>query len=178
MATFRRSTTEGATWFFTVATYRRQPILTHPDVLGALRNVIREVRRDRPFDILAWVVLPDHLHTIWRLPVGDAAYPTRWALIKRKTAQQTRHLVQTPLVASMKVRGEIGLWQRRYWEHQIRDERDLERHVDYIHYNPVKHGLVPRASDWPHSTFHRYVAKSLLPMDWSDKPVDGTFGEA
>jgi putative transposase len=179
MATFRRSTTEGATWFFTAATYRRQPILTHPDVLVALHSAIHEVRIDHPFDIVAWVVLPDHLHAIWRLPAGDAAYPMRWAQIKRKTAQQARRLVQTPLAESMKARGEIGLWQRRYWEHQIRDERDLVRHVDYIHGNPVKHGLAMRVADWPHSTFHRYVAEGLLSVDWSgDNPVDGAYGEA
>ena len=113
MATFRSSTTEGATWFLTIATYQRQAILTHHNVLDALRNAIREVRRDRSFNILAWVVLPDHLHTIWRLPVGDPAYPMRWALIKRKTAQQTRHLAQAPLAESMKACVEIGLWQLR-----------------------------------------------------------------
>ena len=179
MATFRRSTTEGATWFFTVATYQRQPILSHPDALEALRDAVREVRNEYPFETIAAVVLPEHLHVIWTLPEGDANYPLHWALIKRKTTQRVRHLVTSPLTESMKARNESGFWQRRYWEHEIRDVHDLAQHVDYIHYNPVKHGLTARVSDWPHSTFHRYVSEGLLAVDWSDdNPINGNFGEA
>ena len=180
MATFRRSTAKGATWFFTVVTYRRQPVLAQPHALQALRAAVRSVRQSHPFEIVAWVVLPDHMHAIWRLPDGDAAYPTRWALIKRDTAQASRHLISAPVTESARKRGEIGFWQRRYWEHQLRDEVDLSRHVDYIHYNPVKHGLTTRVVDWPHSTFHRYVQRGLLAHDWAVDEVaadDMRFGE-
>lgn len=180
MATFRRSSAKGATWFFTAVTQDRQPVLTHPDVLLAVKNAMHRVRKSHPFQVLAWATLPGHIHTVWRLPEGDAAYSIRWALIKRHTAQASRHLVTVSLPESARKRGEIGLWQRRYWEHQIRDEADLRRHVDYVHYNPVKHGLVTRAADWPYSTFSRYVERGLLPEDWgmAAPPADnGRFGE-
>ena len=180
MATYRRSHATGASWFFTVATYRRRPMLTRPDVLSALRHAITQTRERHPFEIVAWVVLPDHMHALWTLPETDGSYAMRWALIKRLTAQAVRDAMPPVTSKSMQARGEIGLWQRRYWEHQIRDENDLHRHIDYIHFNPVKHGLVASTDQWSHSTFHRYVREGQLPANWmvgNEPSMDGEFGE-
>ena len=180
MATYRRSHANGATWFFTLATYRRRPLLARPDVLSALRLAIKQAGQRYPFKIVAWVVLPDHMHALWALPEGDGDYAVRWAMIKRLTSQSVRDTLPPVTSKSMQARGEIGLWQRRYWEHQIRDEPDLHRHMDYIHFNPVKHGLAANSGQWPHSTFHRYVRAGLLPADWAvgnEVSMDGEFGE-
>ena len=148
---YRRAKTAGGSYFFTVnlADRNRTLLIDHVDIL---RGVIRHVKAKHPFHIDAMVVLPDHLHSLWTLPVGDHDYPTRWMLIKagfsrRMAATERRNL-------SRKTKGERGIWQRRYWEHQIRDENDFARHVDYIHYNPVKHGHVTDAIDWPYSSIH------------------------
>jgi putative transposase len=138
-------------------------VLTRETTRFALRAAVQSVRRDHPFAVEAWVLLPDHLHCLWRLPEGDAEYSIRWAKIKR----DTRHGLGLPA-------GE-ALWQPRYWEHWIRDEDDYARHVDYIHWNPVKHGLVKRAVDWPHSTFHRFVASGRYPRAWGT--ADADFGD-
>ena len=168
MAHYRRSHTPGATYFFTVVTYRRQSILCDDMVRHALRTAIVSARAARPFTIDAWVLLPDHMHCIWTLPSGDADYTTRWNLIKRRVSVICRDAYQRSewLTASMRKHRESTIWQRRYWEHQIRDEPDFERHVDYIHFNAVKHGHCNRAADWPHSTFHRYVARGYYLPDW------------
>ena len=113
---------------------------------------------------------------------GDARYALRWNLIKRLVSQATRHLVASPLSLSRQQRRELGLWQRRFWEHQIRDEQDLIKHVEYIHWNPVKHGYVPRVWDWPYSSFHRYVKQGLYPLDWAggedaNDVAEGDYGE-
>jgi len=180
MPNYRRLHTPGATWLFTVNTCNRQPILAHPDAVGALRTALRNIRSLHPFKIDALVILPDHLHTLWTLPPGDADYALRWNIIKRQVAQSVRHLAsQTPSASRIK-RREIGFWQRRYWEHQIRDNADFERHMDYIHYNPVKHGCVGCVADWPYSTFHRYVRLDTYPADWAGNRIDaaeGNFGE-
>jgi putative transposase len=157
MSRYRRPTVPGAAYFFTLATYRRQPLLTKSEVLAALRSAHRMVRTTRPFRVEAMVVLPDHLHAVWTLPLEDADYAIRWSLIKRHVSQAVRHLLRTSQSASRHQRREIALWQRRFWEHQIRDETDYARHVDYIHYNPVKHGLVSEVAEWTYSTFHRFV---------------------
>ena len=167
MPRYRRSHAPGTTYFFTVNTYRRQQLLTHPDVLATLRTSFRTVRAQHPFRIDALVVLPDHLHSLWTLPPGDADYAVRWSLIKRQVSQASRHLVDQSQSASRSKRREIGFWQRRYWEHLIRNELDFERHVDYVHYNPVKHGLVEHVRDWPYSSFHRYVRLGMCPIDWA-----------
>ncbi len=183
MATFRRSTVPGAAYFFTVSTYQRQKVLTEPPFVEALRQSLRLVKERYPFTIEAFVVLPDHLHCIWTLPPGDADYARRWSIIKRRVSQQTRHLIATVLTRSRNERGELALWQRRFWEHQIRDDRDFERHADYIHWNPVKHGYAKTVADWPHSSFHRFVARGMYPADWACDPLmvrihdDGQFGE-
>jgi putative transposase len=169
MPNYRRARVPGGRYFFTVALRnRRADTLTrHVDLL---RNATRRVRNRHPFAIDACVVLPDHIHCIWSLPPGDADFSLRWRLLKLivskglpPTEQRSRKL---------SARGERGIWQRRFWEHAIRDEADYTRHVDYIHYNPVKHGYVPRVADWPYSSFHRYVRDGLLPVDWAGSAED------
>jgi putative transposase len=161
---YRRAWVPGASYFFTVALAdRSQQLLT--EHIDALRRAFRDVRSAHPFEILAAAVLPEHLHCIWQLPEGDADYPTRWALIKPAFSRQ---LAPTESISlSRRFKRERGIWQRRYWEHCIRDAEDLQRHVDYIHFNPVKHGHVQRPIDWPHSSIHHYVRKGLLTADWA-----------
>lgn len=176
MSRYRRSLAGGATFFFTVNTYRRTRLLTYPNVRAALRDAIERTRSTLPFTIDAWVLLPDHLHAIWTLPEGDAAYGKRWGIIKAQVSRACMHLIEngTQRRLSRIKRRELDFWQRRFWEHQIRDDRDFERHVDYIHYNPVKHGLVNQVVDWPYSTFHRYVIRGIYPRDWCADPGDVT----
>lgn len=130
------------------------------------------------FRIEAAVILPDHLHAIWTLPDGDRDFSTRWMLIKAGFSRQLESGERRS--KSRFVKGERGIWQRRYWEHFIRDEEDLARHADYIHYNPVKHGHVRQIKDWPHSTFHRHVNRGMYPIDWggsANADGDGKYGE-
>lgn len=122
------------------------------------------MRRDRPFRVDAIVILPDHLHCIWTLPEGDADFSSRWHAIKSGFARRTPH--DESLSARRRQKGERGIWHRRFWEHAIRDDRDGSNHVDYIHFNPVKHGHVTRVRDWPHSSFHRFVRDGRYPIDW------------
>lgn len=180
MSNYRRIPVAGATFFFTVVTYQRRPILLKPDIRTALREAIRETRRLRFFAIDVWVLLPDHMHCLWTLPPDDGDFSARWSMIK---AAVTRACGNTapPNDTSRAARREGSIWQRRFWEHQIRDEADLIRHMDYSYWNPVKHGLVQRVIDWPYSTFHRDVRLGLYPMDWgggngmSENPAE--FGE-
>jgi len=142
-----------------------------------LREVTRTVRQRHSFEIVAMVVLPDHLHAIWTLPPGDRDYPMRWSLIK---AGFSRVIMKTERVnESRECKRERGIWQRRYWEHQIRNENDLARHVDYIHFNPVKHGHVKSPAEWPFSSIHRYIRNGVVPFDWGvDIAADESgFGE-
>ena len=177
MATFRRAPVAGATYFFTVVTHQRRPLLCEPPVRQALNSALQQVRRERPFSLDALVLLPDHLHCIWTLPSDDANFATRWSLIKRLTSQTVRDRAGIHDSSSGRTRRELGLWQRRFWEHQVRDETDLARHVDYIHGNPVKHGLVQRVEQWPYSSFHRFVKHGWLPANWESPAMDGEFGE-
>lgn len=159
---YRRANVKGGTYFFTVnlAERHRRLLVDHVDVL---RAVVAQVKRRHPFHIDAFVVLPDHLHAIWTLPEGDADFARRWMLIK---AGFSRHLAKGERRnASRMGKGERGIWQRRYWEHLIRDDGDFERHVDYVHYNPVKHGHVARAADWAYSSVHRYIAAGMVGPD-------------
>lgn len=179
MSRYRRAHAEGATYFFTVNTYRRNPLLTHPDVRSALRDAIHHVRTRMPFAIDAWVLMPDHLHALWTLPLGDANYGKRWGMLKAQVSRRCAHLVKPAIAMSHIKRREIDFWQRRFWEHQIRDDRDFEHHADYIHFNPVKHGLVTQVAQWPYSTFHRYAQNGVYPNDWGADPgaVTGNAGE-
>jgi putative transposase len=175
MVRYRRNFVPGGTYFFTVTTAdRRSSALI--DHIASLRHAFRVARAERPFDIDAIVILPDHLHTVMTLPDGDSDFPGRWRRVK---SLFTRRAFKSGLQAERNTRGEYDLWQRRFWEHTIRDETDLTRHVDYIHFNPIKHGLVSRVSDWPHSSFHRYVRLGWLPQDWGGTVVDSAkgFGE-
>ena len=183
MPDYRRARTKGGTYFFTVVTHRRQPILTDEPIRAALRESIENTRKRLPFEIVAWVLLPDHLHCIWMLPDDDADFDKRWGMIKRQVSQVCglQYNLTEWQNASRRSRNETSLWQRRYWEHQIRDETDLTRHIEYIHWNPVKHSLVRQVSDWPYSTFHKYVAQGIYPMDWAgnltEKKNETGFGE-
>lgn len=165
---YRRADVTGGTYFFTVNLAERQRTLL-VEYIDALRMVMKKVKVMRPFRINAMVILPDHLHAMWTLPEGDKDYPVRWTLIK---AGFSRHLPKDERRNPSRIaKGERGIWQRRYWEHLVRDEWDYARHVDYIHYNPVKHGHVTRVVDWPHSTFHRHVERSIYPPDWSGASI-------
>lgn len=173
---YRRAWTKGGTFFFTInLNNRRQTLLI--DHVDRLRDAFKTVRRRHPFRIDTIVVLPDHLHAIWTLPEVDSDFSTRWALIK---AAFSRAIPKDDAVSRSRLaKGERGIWQRRFWEHQIRDDKDMHRHVDYIHWNPVKHGYVERPVDWLFSSFHRYVKRDLLPEDWGVTPEFGDkgFGE-
>jgi putative transposase len=168
MTNYRRPGTPGATWFFTVNMAERKGnrrLVTHVD---ALRRSFAKVRLRHPFHIEAIVILPDHLHCVWRLPEGDADNATRWGLIK---AGFSRALPRNERIsASRLTRGERGIWQRRFWEYQIRGEVDYAAHVDYIHYNPVKHGHAETAAAWPYSSFRVFVAKGIYSPDWATPP--------
>lgn len=168
----------GATYFFTVVTYRRQPLLTQPEVMDALREAFRSVKYAHPFEMEAVILLPDHLHALWTLPAGDEDFSRRWAMIKRLVSRVAGHLAAPVATFSMKTRHESGFWQRRFWEHLIRDDEDYARHMDYIHFNAVKHGHAARPADWPHSNFQRCVRRGLYPADWaSNVEIEGEFGE-
>lgn len=181
MSRYRRADTPGATYFFTVVTYRRRAFLCDEDVRAALREAITKVRNQHPFQIDGWVLLPDHIHAIWTLPPDDARFALRWQQIKRHVTLCCRErLHKTAWMSDSKTRHrESTLWQRRYWEHQIRDEVDYQRHMDYLHYNPVKHGLVKQVKDWHYSSFHRYVQSDVYENDWTTAtPMAGlSFGE-
>jgi len=170
MRTYTRAFAPGGTFFFTVnLTDRSKTLFT--DHIDELRESIRRVRDAHPFHIDAMVVLPEHIHVIWTLPLGDTDYPTRWALIK---SGFSRKLPRTEYIStSRNKKGERGIWQRRYWEHQIRDDDDFARHVDYIHYNPVKHGHVKSPCDWVHSSIHRFIQEGILPPNWGTDYVAG-----
>ncbi len=182
MPNYRRAKTQGGTYFFTVVTHQRQPILCNKDFRHALRQAIETTRITQPFDIDAWVLLPDHLHCIWTLPAKDANFSARWSMIKRLVTKQCgKSYFQEQLYnASRRKRRESTLWQRRFWEHLIRDEDDYQRYMDYLHYNPVKHGTITKLKDWPYSSFHRYVKQGVYVKSWGDMLVvdtDGNFGE-
>lgn len=166
MPDYRRVWHPGGTYFFTVNLLRRggnRLLILH---IEHLRSVVAQVRKAHPFRIHAWVVLPDHLHAIIELPEGDVDYATRWRLIKMGFSKGIPNDEYRTRIRER--RGERGIWQRRYWEHLIRDEQDYRAHRDYVHINPLKHGLVERVADWPYSTFHRLVENGIYPEDWAD----------
>lgn len=163
---YRRAFIPGGTYFFTLVTFRRQPIFADPHAVGFLRGALRRTMERMPFTIVASVVLPDHMHFIWTLPTDNSDFSTRWRLIK---SDFTRHWCKRGAVsenASRLKKGEQDVWQRRFWEHAIRDDEDLMRHVEYVHYNPVKHGLVKSAVDWEYSSFRKYEEEGLYAVDW------------
>jgi len=169
MRTYKRLRIPGGTYFFTLTLAERHgnDLLTRH--VAALGSAFRQTLADRPVSVEAIVVLPDHLHCIWRLPAGEDDFPTRWRLIKARFSRQIP--AGERISRSRARRGERGLWQRRYWEHVIRGEQDLRRHMDYIHYNPVKHGYVASPRDWPFSSLHRWIARGVYETGWA-APVD------
>jgi putative transposase len=176
MSTYRRARIEGGVFFFTVTLADRSSDLLVREI-DRLRRAYREAGTKQPFETEAICILPDHLHALWSLPAGDSDFASRWMRIK---ANFSRGLPAEDTRSASKVaKREKGIWQRRYWEHTIRNDADFERHVDYIHYNPIKHGLVSRVADWPYSSFHRYVERVILPADWGGDALDttGQFGE-
>ena len=164
MRTFLRTRTPGGLYFFTLVVGDRHGGRLLVDRIDALRDAVRRTRFERPFGIEAMVVLPDHLHALWQMPEGDADFATRWRLIKSRFSRSVDKT--EPLSRSRLRKRERGVWQRRYWEHFVRDEEDFRRHLDYIHFNPVKHGYVSSASDWPYSSFQRWVGRGVYPLDW------------
>ena len=176
MSNYRRARVPGATYFFTVNLRDRRSDLLVREI-DLLRATVRSTQQRHPFHIDAWVVLPEHMHCLWTLPPGDAYFARRWKVIKFAFARRLPR--EEPLTDSQASRGERGIWQRRYWEHLIRDEQDYQRHFDYIHFNPLKHGYVQQLADWPYSSFHRAVAMGLYPQDWCGAALMelGGFGE-
>ncbi|MFO0848392.1 MAG: transposase [Gemmataceae bacterium] len=170
MSRYRRNYVSGGTYFFTLVTYRRRPILTTPLARDCLRSAFEQEQAARPFDLPAVVLLPDHLHAIWALPVGDADYSTRWRRIKERFTESflADGGVEAAVSKSQERRHQRGVWQPRFWEHTVRDEDDLKRCLDYLHYNPVRHGLVRRVADYPWSSFTRFVRLGEYEPTWGD----------
>jgi len=172
MPDYRRAWHPGGTYFFTVNLLERFSNDLLVREIDTLRAAVRRVQQAHPFTIHGWVVLPDHLHCVISLPEGDDDFALRWRLIKARFSKALPVTERRSLVRQR--RGERGIWQRRYWEHLIRDEADFAAHMDYVHINPVKHRLVKRVADWPHSTFYRLVRMSIYPRDWAGSPgADG-----
>jgi putative transposase len=179
MSNYRRPAITGGTYFITQVTYQRIPWLCSDLGRKALREAIAKVREKYPFEINAFVLLPEHFHCLWTLPEGDKDFSVRLRLIKTYV---TKHYgeklgINAEVSRSRQKRQEKNLWQRRFWEHLIRDERDYALHCDYIHYNPVRHGLCVKAEDWQFSSIHRFIAQGQYPPDWGvteipEKPQD------
>ena len=179
MSDYRRWFVPGGTFFLTVVTYDRRPILATEPGRRLLRAAIETVREKRPFELFATVLLPDHWHLIMRLPVGDADYSTRMKRIKEEftVAWLDAGMPEAPVTAAQVQKGERGVWQPRFWEHTIDDEADLEGCTDYIHWNPRKHQLVSRVRDWRWSSFHRFVLSGTYDLDWGGaQPKSVVFG--
>jgi putative transposase len=168
MPNYRRTFLAGGTFFFTLVTQRRREIFADALARQCLGKAIRAVQAQRPFEVTAIVLLPNHLHCIWILPDNDDDYSSRWACLKRYfvnswTAAGGREAI---ISDARRQRHERGIWQKRFWEHRIRNQADMVRHVNYIHYNPVKHGLVRCPHAWPHSSFPRWVREGYYKPDW------------
>jgi putative transposase len=175
MANYRRNVVKGGCYFFTVnLADRASDLLT--ENIALLRQSIAYVMQKHPFYIDAMVVLPDHIHAIWTLPENDADYALRWRLIK---THFSRNITKTEKISQSRIsKGERSIWQRRYWEHTIKDDRDFGNHVDYIHINPVKHGYVTHATEWPYSSIHKYIKAGKLPNNWAgDKSAELPYGQ-
>ena len=167
MPKYHRLKTSGACYFFTVVSYQRKPILCCDAIRNALHHGVKDTQQQMPFTIDAWVLMPDHMHCILTLPPMDDDYSKRWGLIKSQVSESCPQFTnQDHLTNSQKKRHESTLWQRRFWEHQIRDQTDFNHHMDYIHYNPVKHGLCQQPNQWMWSTLHRYIKNGVYPPNW------------
>jgi putative transposase len=181
MPDYRRWFVPGGSFFFTVVVDGRRRLFNDPGAIERLGKVLRQCFARWPTTVNAMVLLPDHLHTIWTLPSGDAAYPARWGWIKKEFTKLwlAGRWKERPVSASRRRQRRRGVWQPRYWEHTLQDEQDFERHFDYIHWNPVKHGHVRCPHEWPHSTFHRYVECGVYDRNWgcftADPPASFQF---
>jgi len=183
MPNYRRVKIAGGTYFFTLVTNQRNNIFLLDKTVDLFLEALNHVKNLHPFNLVAYCILPDHIHLLWDLPDGDDNFSLRISEIKKRFS---KHFIaeygnQNSISTTQRKRGETGIWQRRFWEHYIRDEEDLNRHIDYIHYNPVKHGLVNRAYDWHSSSFSEYIMKGYYGDDWgvvenSEKDFH-TFGE-
>ena len=168
MTDYRRLKIEGGHYFFTVVSQNRRTFLCEPHARVCLKDAWTAVRQGRPFDVIAVCLLPDHLHCIWKLPDGDDDFSTRWALIKKRFTREYLRTggIEAAQSSSRINKRERGIWQRRFWEHRIRDGCDLQRHIDYIHFNPVKHGLVEKVEDWPYSSYHKYIESGRYAINY------------
>ncbi|MEX2671405.1 MAG: transposase [Phycisphaeraceae bacterium] len=171
MPDYRRWRIQGGSYFFTVNLMNRSSRLLVEHV-GLLREAFGTVRRAHPFHIDAIVILPEHLHAVWTLPAGDTDYSTRWRLIKSHFSRGLPSIERRS--ASRRRQHERGIWQRRFYEHTLRDENDFAQHVDYIHYNPVKHGHVMKPTDWAFSSLHRYIQRGIVEPGWGTSGVGTT----
>ncbi|MEO9590122.1 REP-associated tyrosine transposase [Rhodopirellula bahusiensis] len=178
MSNYHRMYLPGGTFFFTLVTYNRQPIFQSSMARSCLRQVIQQQLDSYPFNLFAICLLPDHLHCVWMLPRGDSDYSARWQAIKRGFTRRYLDLggQACSVTDSQRREGRSGIWQPRFWEHTVRDEQDLERCVDYIHWNPRKHGLVRRVRDYPFSSFHRFVREGQYEPDWGGLEPDLSAG--
>lgn len=183
MPNYIRAKLEGAYYFFTVVTYDRRKLFCSEWARACLREALLQTQSRYPYEAIAFCLMPEHLHCIWKLPPDDANFSMRWSLTKGLFTRmyRSRAGLSGSVPTSRQDKGEACIWQRRFWEHRIRDQRDFYRHVNYIHYNPVKHGLVARMEDWPWSTYHRFVKEGFYGrvMD-PGEAVDsdpGDFGE-
>jgi len=184
MSDYRRSHLPGGTFFFTVITYNRVPLFANQCARTTLHNAWQMVQKKYPFTVDALCLLPNHIHCIWTLPEYEKNYPKRWKAIKAHFTRlyKQNHPKQAEPNLSRQRKGEAAIWQRRYWEHTIRDDQDYINHFDYIHYNPVKHGYVRRPGDWPWSTYHKYFVAGYYDKEWGDEKYDlfkenNNFGE-
>ena len=171
MPDYRRAYLKGRTFFFTVVSYKRYPIFREEAAIDLLWQCFQTTMTIYPFRVDATVILPDHLHTIWTLPDSDHDFSTRWKRIKATFSRHYRGCIIEDVSESMRRKKEKGIWQRRFWEHAIRDQSDFNRHCDYIHYNPVKHGLVNSPLEWEYSSFRKFVEKGLYCQDWGQSPA-------
>ncbi|NMB53243.1 MAG: transposase [Leptolinea sp.] len=171
MPEYRRSWIPGGTYFFTIVTFNREHLFSDKTACRLLIDTWKDVQSRHPFTNIAACILPDHIHAIWTLPEDDDSYPIRWKEIKRLFTKEYTRNHQDGIVRtrSQQLQGEATIWHRRYWEHTIRDQDDLNAHIDYVHINPLKHGLVSMVKDWPWSSFHRYVKMGIYPEDWGGK---------
>jgi len=170
MPDYRRAYLKGGTFFFTVVTYRRHPIFEAEPAIDLLRRCFKLVMIEYPFNIDAIVILPDHLHCIWTLPDNDFDFSVRWRRIKASFSRNYSGSTAGDISESMRKKKERGIWQRRFWEHRIREQEDFNRHCDYIHYNPVKHGLADSPAEWEYSSFRKFVENGLYPESWGQTP--------
>jgi putative transposase len=183
MPDYRRVKIQGGTYFFTIVTHQRKQLFLHAKAPDLFLESLNHVNKFHPFSSLAYCILPDHIHLLWKMPVNDAEYSTRISEIKKKFSKYfiAEYGTSNFINQSQKNRGETGIWQRRFWEHYIRDEEDLERHINYIHYNPVKHGLVDQVNEWSASSFFDYVEQGYYTYDWGQGGLQKTdshsFGE-